>query len=119
MSDTSYGTQPQVDELLAALREMDQMLEQMRSQRDVARTQCEDLQRRWQREVGQFEQRLHDSQLECERLRRELDARVESGQQRVRPVRKSEAQNRPVQVARRDDGLRHVFTRIRDRASCR
>ena len=118
MSDVLHGTKPQMDELLAALREMDHMLEQMRSQRDVARNQCEDLQRRWKREVDQYEQRLHESQLECERLRRELDSRGEADRQRAMPVQRFDAGARSARVAWRDHGLQHVFTRIRDRASC-
>ncbi len=119
MSDMLLRTEPQVDELLAALREMDHMLEQMRSQRDVARNQCEDLQRLWKREVDQYEQRLHESQLECERLRRELDSRGEADRQRALPAQRFDAGDRTAHVTRRDHGLHHVFTRIRDRASCR
>ena len=73
MPDDLPVTHPKDGELQAALRDMDQLVQQMRSQRDVARNQCEQLQRRWRQQVEQIEQRLSESQRQCERLQRELD----------------------------------------------
>jgi septal ring factor EnvC (AmiA/AmiB activator) len=132
MNDTLYGGQPRLDELQAALREMGDVLAQMRSQRDVARNQCDELQRRWKQQVAQIEQRLNDSQLECERLRRELDALTRSAKhpawerpvdtavsEAVRPGRRTEGEAHLPTGPPQAPSLRHVFARIRDRQPCR
>ncbi len=129
---------PTVDELQAAVREMGQLLTQLRSQRDVARSQCEQLQRRWNQQVAQIEQRLSQSQLECERLQRELDAMTRSPKiATVEPVPvprtlegpkppetilstgSSKTRNRPAVTFQREPSLRYIFTHLRNRAICR
>jgi len=62
------------EELQAALRDRDALLEQTRSQLNVARRELETLQRRWQQQVSEYEQRLNASRIDCERLQRQVDA---------------------------------------------
>ena len=138
MDDDLTLPKPSVDELQTAVREMEQSLKQMRSQRDVARSQCEQLQRRWKQQVEQIEQRLNQSQLECERLQRELDAMTRSAKLATaepvaEPVRwggsgsqrtilsqgSSKVPNRPAASLPREPSLRYIFTHIRNRAPCR
>lgn len=49
-------------------------LDQVRSQRNVARSEVEAVQRRWQQQVRQYELQLNASRVECERLQRALDS---------------------------------------------
>jgi SMC interacting uncharacterized protein involved in chromosome segregation len=137
MDDDLTLPKPSVDDLQIALGEMEQSLKQMRSQRDVARSQCEQLQRRWKHQVEQIEQRLNQTQLECERLQRELDAvnrsakpaiaqpvadamRLESPNFRtVLSSGSSKISKRPATSGQREPSLRYIFTHIRDRAPCR
>jgi uncharacterized coiled-coil DUF342 family protein len=83
MPDDLADTQSKVDDLQAALRDMDQLVKHMRSQRDVARSQCEQLHRHWRQQVELIERRLSKSQQECEQLRRELDSATRSAQPMV------------------------------------
>jgi chromosome segregation ATPase len=138
MDDDLTLPKPSVDDLQIALGEMEQSLKQMRSQRDVARSQCEQLQRRWKHQVEQIEQRLNQTQLECERLQRELDAvnrsakpaiaqpvadamRLESPNSRTTILSSgsSKISKRPAASGQREPSLRYIFTHIRDRAPCR
>ena len=138
MDDDLTLPKPSVDELQIAVREMEQSLKQMRSQRDVARSQCEQLQRRWKQQVEQIEQRLNQSQLECERLQHELDAvncsaKLATAQPVANSMRlggvnlrrttlsstSSKASKRPAASGQREPSLRYIFTHIRDRAPCR
>jgi TolA-binding protein len=138
MDDDLTLPKPTVDELQTALREMEQSLKQMRSQRDAARSQCEQLQRRWKQQVEQIERRLNQSQLECERLQRELDAMTRSATPAAAPpgaapvrldgghaqrtmlsLGSSEVSNRPTASLPREPSLRYIFTHIRNRAPCR
>jgi hypothetical protein len=106
MDDASPLAGPAVDQLQTALREMNLLVQQMRGQRDVARDQCQQLQRRWRQQVDQIEQRLNASQLECERLQRELESVT-------RPIISPDQPSRP-----RPASIKHLFARIRDQASC-
>jgi chromosome segregation ATPase len=138
MDDDLTLPKPSVDELQLAVRELEQLLRQMRSQRDVARSQCEQLQRRWKQQVEQIETRLNQSQLECERLQRELDAvnrsaKLATARPAADSVRldganlrrttlssgSSEISKRPAAPGQPKPSLRYIFTHIRDRAPCR
>lgn len=107
MDQMSSATGPAADQLRTALHEMDQLVQLMRGQRDVARDQCQQLQRRWKHQVQQIEQRLNASQLECERLQRELEAVTHP------------ATSPGLTACPRPPSIRHLFARIRDQASCR
>ncbi len=104
MDHVSPPTGPAADQLQTALQEMDQLVQLMRGQRDVARDQCQQLQRRWKQRVEQIEQRLNASQLECERLQRELESVTHPA---VRPV-----------PCPRPASIKQLFARIRDQARC-
>ena len=114
-------------ELRAALWEKDLTLEQMHTRCNVTRRELENLQRRSRQQISEYEQRLNASRVQCEALRREVDALVRKEENtgaatriaRVSPTMDALPAERDGDEARASGfrvDLRHVFSRIRDRS---